>query len=134
MSRGVQKAPLLRKNQIIPLHITGMTAEGQGVGHFCGLAVFVAHAAPEDELDVRIVRVQKNLAYGIIEQIRVPSPDRMASQCGVYPKCGGCVFQHITYEAECRIKAQIVSDAFARIGHLYPDTVLPIFVAEQTTG
>lgn len=134
MSRGVQKAPLLRKNQIIPLHITGMTAEGQGVGHFCGLAVFVAHAAPEDELDVRIVRVQKNLAYGIIEQIRVPSPDRMASQCGVYPKCGGCVFQHITYEAECRIKAQIVSDAFARIGHLYPDTVLPIFGAEQTTG
>ena len=134
MSRGNQETPLLRKNQIISLRITGMTAEGQGVGHFCGLAVFVAHAAPDDELDVRIVRVQKNLAYGIIEQIRQPSPDRIVPQCGVYPKCGGCVFQHITYEAECRIKSQIVSDAFSRIGHLTPETVLPIFDAEQTAG
>ena len=53
MSSGRTDAPILRKNQIIPLTIPGMTAEGQGVGHFCGLAVFVAHAAPEDELDVR---------------------------------------------------------------------------------
>lgn len=134
MSRGDREAPLLRKNQIIPLHITGMTAEGQGVGHFCGLAVFVAHAAPEDELDVRIVKVQKNLAYGIIEQIRTSSPDRSAPQCSVYPKCGGCVFQHITYEAECRIKAQIVSDAFARIGHLTPKELLPVYGAAQPSG
>ena len=134
MSRGSKEAPPLRKNQIIPLHITGMTAEGQGVGHFCGLAVFVAHAAPGDEADVRIVKVQKNLAYGIIEQMHTPSPDRTAPQCSVYPKCGGCVFQHISYEAECRIKAQIVSDAFTRIGHLTPETLLPIYGAEQPSG
>ena len=134
MSRGGKEAPLLRKNQIIPLNITGMTAEGQGVGHFCGLAVFVAHAAPGDEADVRIVKVQKNLAYGIIEQMHTPSPDRTAPQCSVYPKCGGCVFQHITYEAECRIKAQIVSDAFTRIGHLEPETLLPIYGAESSAG
>ena len=131
MSRGGKEAPLLRKNQIIPLNITGMTAEGQGVGHFCGLAVFVAHAAPGDEADVRIVKVQKNLAYGIIEQMHTPSPDRTAPQCSVYPKCGGCVFQHISYEAECRIKAQIVSDAFTRIGRLTPKTLLPVFGAEE---
>ena len=134
MSRGGKEAPLLRKNQIIPLNITGMTAEGQGVGHFCGLAVFVAHAAPGDEADVRIVKVQKNLAYGIIEQMHTPSPDRTAPQCSVYPKCGGCVFQHITYEEECRIKAQIVSDAFTRIGHLEPETLLPIYGAESPAG
>ena len=134
MSRGGKEAPLLRKNQIIPLNITGMTAEGQGVGHFCGLAVFVAHAAPGDEADVRIVKVQKNLAYGIIEQMHTPSPDRTAPQCSVYPKCGGCVFQHITYEAECGIKAQIVSDAFTRIGHLEPETLLPIYGAESPAG
>lgn len=131
MSRRHAEAPPLRKNQIIPLEITGMTAEGQGVGHFCGLAVFVAQAAPADVLDVRIVKVQKSLAYGIIEQIRQPSPDRIRPACGVFPKCGGCAFQHITYEAECRIKAQIVTDAFARIGHLTPKELRPIYSAEQ---
>ena len=131
MSRRTDHAPMLRKNQIIPLEITGMTAEGQGVGHFCGLAVFTAQAAPGDVLDVRIVKVQKSLAYAIIETIRTPSPDRVQPACGVFPKCGGCAFQHISYAAECRVKAQIVSDAFARIGHLTPKELLPIFGAEQ---
>ncbi|MBR4200252.1 MAG: 23S rRNA (uracil(1939)-C(5))-methyltransferase RlmD [Oscillospiraceae bacterium] len=132
-SREAAAAPV-RKNQIIPLEITGMTAEGQGVGHFCGLAVFAAQAAVGDVLDVRIVKVLKNLAYGIIETIRVPSPDRVQPVCGVFPKCGGCTFQHISYEAECRIKAQIVSDAFSRIGHLKPKELLPVFGAENPTG
>ena len=131
MSRRTQEASPLRKNQIIPLEITGMTAEGQGVGHFCGLAVFAAQAAPGDVLDVRIVKVLKNMAYGIIEVIRTPSPDRIQPECPVFPKCGGCAFQHISYEAECRIKAQIVSDAFTRIGHLTPKELLPVFGAAQ---
>lgn len=134
MSRRPAEALPLCKNQIIPLEITGMTAEGQGVGHFCGLAVFVAQAAQGDVLDVRIVKVQKSLAYGIIEQIRKPSADRVTPACGVFPRCGGCAFQHISYEAECRIKAQIVSDAFARIGHLTPKELRPIYGAEHPAG
>ncbi|MCQ2408406.1 MAG: 23S rRNA (uracil(1939)-C(5))-methyltransferase RlmD, partial [Oscillospiraceae bacterium] len=123
---------LLHKNQIIPIEITGMTAKGQGVGRFCNFAVFTAQAVPGDVLEVRIVKVQKTLAYAIIERIVTPSPDRTEPECrGAFPQCGGCAMQHITYEAECRIKAQIVSDAFTRIGHLTPKTLLPIFSAEE---
>ena len=129
-----QAAETLRKNQIIPLEITGMTAEGNGVGHFCGLAVFVPQTAVGDVLDVRIVKIQKHLAYGIIEAVKVPSPDRIEPDCPVFRKCGGCVFRHISYEAECRIKAQIVTDAFARIGRIQPKTVLPVIGAEQLSG
>ena len=124
----------VRKNQLIPLHITGMTAEGNGVGHFCGLAVFVPQTAVGDELTVRIVKVQRSLAYGIIEEIITPSPDRVTPDCPVFQKCGGCVFRHISYEAECRIKAQLVADAFARIGHLTPKEILPMIGAESLTG
>ena len=131
MSGRKETAPL-RKNQIIPLEITGMTAEGQGVGRFCGLAVFTAQAVPGDVLEVRIVKVLKTLAYAIIERIVTPSPDRIRPECrGAFPQCGGCAMQHITYEAECRIKAQIVSDAFTRIGRLTPKTLLPVFGAEE---
>ena len=124
----------LQKNQIIPLDITGMTAEGNGVGHFCGLAVFVPMSAVGDALDVRIVKVQKHLAYGIIEQIRTPSPDRTVPDCPHFAKCGGCVFRHITYEAECRMKEQIVRDAFERLGHITPEEIRPILGAEQLDG
>ena len=125
---------MFQKNQIIPLEITGMTAEGNGVGHFCGLAVFVPMTAVGDRLNVKIVKVQKNLAYGIIAEILTPSPDRTEPDCPQFAKCGGCVFRHISYEAECRIKAQIVQDAFARIGHLTPEETLPILAAEQLDG
>ena len=128
-----QAAPL-KKNQIIPLDITGMTAEGNGVGHFCGMAVFVPQSAAGDRLDVRIVKVQKSYCYGIIESVREPSPDRIVPDCPVFRKCGGCVFRHISYSAELRHKAQIVSDAFTRIGHLTPDETLPILGAETLDG
>ncbi len=124
----------VRKNQIVPLTVTGMTAEGNGVGHFCGMAVFVPQTAVGDVLDVRIVKVQKQYAYGITETLHTPSPDRIEPDCPVFQKCGGCVFRHISYEAECRIKAQIVSDAFSRIGHLTLQQTLPVFGAEQLDG
>ena len=129
-----QDEPTVRKNQIIQLEITGMTAEGNGVGHFCGLAVFVPQTAVGDVLNVRIVKVQKNLAYGIVAEILTPSPDRIEPDCPQFRKCGGCVFRHISYAAECRIKAQLVTDAFSRIGHLTPREILPILGAEQTNA
>jgi len=125
------KEAAVEKNQLIPLHITGMTAEGNGVGHFCGLAIFVPQTAIGDELTVRIVKVQSNLAYGIIEEIKEPSPDRIQPDCPAFRKCGGCVFRHISYEAECRIKSKIAADAFERIGRITPKEILPIFGAEN---
>lgn len=125
-----KKELTLRKNQVVPLSITGMTAEGNGVGHFDGMAVFVPQTAIGDEIDARIVKVQKSLAYGIVAEIRVPSPDRVQPDCPVFKQCGGCVFRHISYEAECRIKQQLVTDAFQRIGHVTPLETLPVLGAE----
>ena len=111
-----------------------MTAEGNGVGHFCGLAVFVPQSAVGDVLSVKIVKVQKNLAYGIIDQIVTPSATRTEPDCPQFRRCGGCVFRHISYAEECRIKTQIVTDAFSRIGHIVPKEILPIIAAEQLDG
>lgn len=118
---------MLEKNQIIPLTITGITAEGHGVGRApaeddrAGMAVFVPFTAVGDELECRIVKVQKQWAYGRMERLLTPSPDRAEDEgggCSVYGKCGGCAFRHVTYEAEKRYKQQRVADAFARIGGL----------------
>lgn len=113
------------KNQIVPLTITGMTAQGSGVGHIsdengqAGLAVFVPYTAVGDTIDCRIVRVEKRFAYGIMERLVIPSEDRLADNgCAVYGKCGGCSFRHVRYEAELRYKRQRVADAFERVGGL----------------
>lgn len=109
---------MLNKNQICSAEITGITSEGNGVCRIEGIAVFVPETAVGDKLEVRIVKVLKNYAYGIIERIIEPSPDRTDYYCPQYKKCGGCVFRHLSYEAECKIKDNIVKDAFRRIGGL----------------
>lgn len=106
----------MKKNEIIRLEITDVTAEGNGVGHFDGMAVFVPELISGDIADVKIVKVLKNYCFGIIEKIIEKSKNRTESECPVSEKCGGCNFRSMKYEAQLEIKQKIVSDAFLRIG------------------
>ncbi len=108
----------LQKNDLVELTIEGMTAEGQGVGRAGGLAVFVPLAAVGDRLLVRIVKVLKTYAFGKIETILSPADTRQPPDCPVYRQCGGCVYQHLTYAEEQRIKLQQVNDCLQRLGGL----------------
>ncbi len=108
----------MKKNDIFEIEITGTTAEGQGVGRAEGMAVFVPFAAVGDLLQVLIVKVTKQLAYGKILEVLQPAPSRITPQCPVFGKCGGCVYRHIEYSAELQQKQQRVADCFTRIGGL----------------
>ena len=121
----------LKKNQIIPLDITGYTAEGSGVGHYNGIAIFVPLAAAGDKLEVKILKVAKSYAYGKIEKIISASKDRIPTDCPQFMRCGGCTFRHISYEAELGAKQQRVQDALERIGGLHYAVLKPIVGADE---
>lgn len=122
----------LKKNDIINLNITAMSSEGSGIGRTeDGLAVFVPMSAVGDELSVRILKVKKTLAYGRIEEIIKPSADRIDSVCKVSRLCGGCVYNHICYEAELAYKEKRVADAISRIGGI--DTKINPILGGETS-
>lgn len=106
----------MQKNEIYEAEITGMTAEGTGVCRIGGMAVFVPMTAIGDRLNVRIVKVLKRYAFGIIAELLRPAEGRCEPDCPVFRQCGGCAFRHVTYETELQYKAQLVEDAFLRIG------------------
>lgn len=109
----------MKKNDIIKLNITSMTAQGSGVGKTeDGIVVFVPFSAIGDELMVRVLKVKKTYAYGKTEEIITPSKNRIESDCNSFTKCGGCVYRHINYNSEKEIKLQRVKDAIERIGGL----------------
>lgn len=112
----MMRKKIMQKNDILELNITGMTSEGNGVGKHETMVVFVPLSAVGDKLRVKIVKVQKTFAYGIIEKIIEPSQDRIESDCPVFGKCGGCTFRHINYNSELEIKNTFIKDAFKRIG------------------
>ena len=87
----------VQKNDMVELTITGMTAQGSGVGHWEGLAVFTPLTAPGDVARVRIVKVAKNFAYGRLDELLIPSPHRVEPDCPCFSQFGGCCYLHITY-------------------------------------
>ncbi len=107
---------MLKKNDLIIAQITDYTNEGNGVARYDDIVVFVPNAAVGDEAQIRIVKVLSSYCYGRLESLIFPSPDRVAPRCPAAGRCGGCDFQHISYEAEKRRKRKFVQDAFSRIG------------------
>ena len=97
---------MVSKNQFYEAAIEGMTLEGSGVARVDGFAVFIPLAAPGDFVRFKVVKVLKRYAFGLLDRVLTPSPDRLpeAEQgCPVYRRCGGCAFRHIPYEAGGRI-------------------------------
>ena len=109
----------LQKNQILTLRIERLSSDGSGVAHSAdGEAVIVPGTAPGDEARVRIVKDCGRYAFGILDELLTPSPDRIPVDCPVAGPCGGCSLRHLDYAAELRAKQESVLDAFRRIGGL----------------
>lgn len=120
---------MIKKNDLFEAEITAVTAEGSGICRYEGMAVFVPRTAVGDRCIVRVVKVLKNYAFGRLEELLIPSPDRCTPDCPVSAQCGGCVYRHISYEAELKLKEQRVRDALERIGGFRGIEMQPILGA-----
>lgn len=109
----------MKKNDFLELTVTDTDKNGYGISHAPnGMTVFVKNACAGDKLTAKIIKITKSYAVAIIENIIQPSADRVSDGCAVSGKCGGCVFQHISYDAECHFKEESINSAFKRIGKL----------------
>ena len=125
---------MYRKNEIIELNITSLTSAGDGVGRAGELVFFVPNTAVGDIIRARVLKVKKNVGFARVEEVLTPSPDRIEPDCPVSRSCGGCVYRHISYEAELSAKRQKVIDAVTRIGKLPADLVKNIIPSEKIDG
>lgn len=104
------------KNDEFILEITDVTTDGSGIGKLDGMAVFVPLTAVGDVVRVKALKVKKTYAFGKAVEIITPSKDRIENDCPYFNRCGGCVFRHISYDAELRLKTDKVREALKRIG------------------
>lgn len=108
----------MNKNDVFQLEVLDYTSEGLGVCKVDGRVIFVKSAVKGDLIDVKIVKMTKNVAFGIIVDVVKPSPNRMKPKCYVAKKCGGCQLWHMSYEEELEFKRKKVEDALTRIGKI----------------
>jgi 23S rRNA (uracil1939-C5)-methyltransferase len=123
-----------KRGEILSLSIDDLAFGGEGVGRADGYVVFVRGGIPGDRLRVRLVQAGPRFARGVIEEVEVPSPDRVEPPCPYFGRCGGCRLQQMDYPAQLRFKAKQVTDCVARIGGLAHIRILPIIGAPETFG
>jgi 23S rRNA (uracil1939-C5)-methyltransferase len=100
-------------------------AGGRMIARHDGQILLVAGAIPGERVTARIERVEKRLAFASTASILEGSSDRRDADD---PLCGGCVYAHIAYPRQVQLKAEIIADAFTRIGRIalsQPVDVLP---------
>lgn len=106
----------VKKNNIYNLSITGMGTKGEGIGKINNFTIFVTGAILGEEVEVNIIKVNKNYAIGKLLNIVIPSSNRVEPYCDIYTKCGGCQLQHMSYKEQLKFKRQKVKDTLLRLG------------------
>ncbi|WP_029267731.1 23S rRNA (uracil(1939)-C(5))-methyltransferase RlmD [Virgibacillus alimentarius] len=125
-----QTAPV-KKNETITLTFEDLTHEGNGVGKINGYPLFVPYALPGEAASVKVVKVNKNFAFGKLLKVHKPSPDRVKAPCNVYHKCGGCQLQHMSYDMQLKMKRDQVKNVMRKIAHLDHIPVHPVIGMED---
>lgn len=108
----------LAKNQELQTEIIGMGYEGEGIAKIDKFPIFIEGAITGETADIKIVKLNKNYAFGKLLNVIRPSVDRAKPMCSTYKQCGGCNLQHITYEAQLTFKKKRVEECISKIGRL----------------
>ncbi len=101
------------------LTLTTLTYGGEAMGRLPdSRAVFVPFGLPGEKVRVRLTEEKRGFARGQIVEVLQISPERITPRCRHFGECGGCHYQHMPYEMQLRVKADILRDQLQRIGKI----------------
>lgn len=83
-----------------------------------GKVFMVEGLVPGDVADLRVIKKRKGVFLAAVDKIIEYSEDRVEPRCIHFGVCGGCKWQHLSYEAQLRFKQATVENAIRRIGKI----------------
>ncbi|MCD8307538.1 MAG: 23S rRNA (uracil(1939)-C(5))-methyltransferase RlmD [Clostridia bacterium] len=106
----------MEKNEEYTGEVIGLGTEGEGIIKCEGRTVFVPLSLVGETVSFKVLKVQKDIAYGKVLRVITPSPDRTIPVCPAFPQCGGCSLQHMKYPAQLKYKSAMVRASLKKIG------------------
>lgn len=100
----------VEKNKEYIVDIIDNGYEGEGIAKIEDFTIFINGAIKNEKCRILIVKVNKSYAFGKLLEVINKSPNRIASDCKTYKRCGGCSLRHIKYEETLNIKKHIVQN------------------------
>ena len=93
---------------------------GEATAQHEGWRVFVFGGIPGEEVVVEVLKRRREYLAARVVEVVSPSPHRVTPPCPYFDPCTGCQYQHVSYEHQLVLKAQMVTDAFRRVAGLEP--------------
>ena len=108
----------MKENDEFILDIKRMGINGEGIGFYNKLAIFVDGALPNEGHMVQITKLEGKMAFAKSVELKRASKDRKAPECPYQGECGGCSCMHVSYEAMLGYKRNILIEALNRYTRL----------------
>ncbi|HEX6982231.1 MAG TPA: 23S rRNA (uracil(1939)-C(5))-methyltransferase RlmD [Balneolaceae bacterium] len=107
-----------KKGAEVDLTIESAAFKGKGIAKVDGYAVFVPNTAPGDRVKARIIKKRKRYSEAKLIEVLEEGSQRIKPRCDHAKECGGCSWQHVSYQHQLEFKREQVRDHMHRIGGL----------------
>lgn len=128
MSKKKERIPVVLEQ--IP--ILDFAAEAKCIAKINDEIIFVqGPVAPGDIADLRILKSKKKFKQAQAINIQALSTHRVDAPCAHFGVCGGCKWQHVSYESQLAFKSRQVSDNLTRIAKVALPEFMPILGSDE---
>ena len=98
----------MQKNEEFIVNIIDNGFHGEGIAKKDDKTIFIQNAIKGEKVLIKILKVNKNIAFGKIIEIIEKSRSRAKPDCEFYEKCGGCNLRFIDYKTSLEMKKKAV--------------------------
>ncbi len=87
-----------------------LAADDQGLGK----SVFVPFTLAGETVEAELTEQKPGFARARLERVIEPAANRIEPGCPYFQRCGGCHYQHTTYQNQLAIKAEVLKETLRR--------------------
>src|SRR5690349_12412054 len=103
---------------------------GDGLARLDGRVVFVPFVLPGERVEAKAQQEKPGMVRANLLKVIEPAADRAAAPCPVFGRCGGCQYQHASYDYQVEAKCGILVEEIRRLGKLEPPEEIAVVTGE----
>ncbi len=115
-----KKSSTLKTGDLVQVTIEKVAHGGHFIARHDGAVIFVRHAIPGENCTIQITSTGSSFNRADVISVETPSEFRVVAPCTFAHRngCGGCDFQHISVDHQRKLKADVITEQFARIAKI----------------
>jgi len=122
----------MKRGELLTLRIEKLAYGGKGLGRVDNFVIFVNRALPGQLIRIQLAKKKTNYAEGEVVEILERSPLEVPPLCSSFGRCGGCLWQNLSYEAQLSYKEEQVKESFLHLAKIQNFEILPILPSPKT--